>query len=77
MMAGGAALFVDGTGGAASALCAPYAPRLLTAPAPDTCSYLLRPDACLAWASRDGSLDGLPSALQRWFGAPPTHSVAA
>lgn len=76
-MAGGAALLVDGTGGAASALCAPYAPRVTSAPAPDACSYLLRPDACVAWTSRDGSLDGLQSALERWFGAPPTHSVAA
>ena len=79
LMAGGAALLVDGTGGAASALCAPYAPRVTTAPAPDGCSYLLRPDACVAWTSNDGcgSLDGLKSALERWFGAPPTHSVAA
>jgi 2-polyprenyl-6-methoxyphenol hydroxylase-like FAD-dependent oxidoreductase len=77
LMAGGAALLVDGTGGAASALCAPYAPRVMSAPAPDGCSYLLRPDACVAWTSADGSLHGLANALERWFGAPPTHSVAA
>lgn len=77
MMAGGAALLVDGTGGAASALCAPYAPRVLSAPAPDSSSYLLRPDACIAWARADGSLDGLPSALERWFGEPPLRRVAA
>jgi len=77
LMAGGAALLVDGTGGAASALGAPYAPRVTTAPALDTCSYLLRPDACVAWTSADGSIDGLQSALERWFGAPQTRGAAA
>jgi FAD binding domain-containing protein/aromatic ring hydroxylase-like protein len=76
LMAGGAALLVDGAGGAASALCAPYAPRVASAPAPDGCSYLLRPDACVAWTSADGSLDGLSGALERWFGA-PSKRVAA
>lgn len=77
LIAGGAALLVDGTGGAASALCASYAPRVMTASALDTCSYLLRPDVRVAWTSADRSTDGLQSALERWFGAPPTHSVAA
>ena len=30
-------------------------------------SMLIRPDACVAWASEDGSMDGLEEALRRWF----------
>jgi 2-polyprenyl-6-methoxyphenol hydroxylase-like FAD-dependent oxidoreductase len=76
LMADGAALLVDGTGGAASALCAPYAPRVTSAASPDGCSYLLRPDACVAWTSANGSTEGLSSALERWFGAPLTRVAA-
>jgi len=76
-MAKGAALLVDGTGGAASTLCAPYAPRVISAAAADARSYLLRPDACVAWTSDSASVEGLASALERWFGAPPTTRAAA
>jgi len=30
-------------------------------------SMLIRPDACVAWASEDNSTDGLEAALRRWF----------
>jgi hypothetical protein len=28
---------------------------------------LIRPDACVAWASEENSTDGLEEALRRWF----------
>lgn len=70
MMTRGAGLLIDGTGGAASALCEPLAPRVVCAPSADGASYLLRPDACVAWTAADGSVVGLEAALERWFGAP-------
>jgi hypothetical protein len=30
-------------------------------------SMLIRPDACIAWASEENSIDGLEEALRRWF----------
>jgi 2-polyprenyl-6-methoxyphenol hydroxylase-like FAD-dependent oxidoreductase len=30
-------------------------------------SMLIRPDACVAWAGEENSVDGLPEALCRWF----------
>jgi hypothetical protein len=30
-------------------------------------SMLIRPDACVAWAGEDNSIDGLEEALRRWF----------
>lgn len=77
LMSRGAALLIDGTGGVASALCEPYRPRVACAKAVDAHSYLLRPDACIAWTSADGSTAGLPAALERWFGAPSPCPVAA
>lgn len=77
LMAGGAALFIDGTGGAGRALCEPYGARLVCAPSSDGASYLLRPDACIAWTRADGSVAGLKDALERWFGAAPSYGAAA
>ncbi|WP_371326606.1 hypothetical protein [Collimonas sp. OK412] len=28
---------------------------------------LIRPDACVAWAGDEDSMDGLKEALRRWF----------
>jgi hypothetical protein len=28
---------------------------------------LIRPDACVAWAGEENSIDGLEEALRRWF----------
>ena len=39
-------------------------------------SMLIRPDACIAWASRDNSIDGLEQALRRWFKPAQDGSVA-
>jgi hypothetical protein len=30
-------------------------------------SMLIRPDACVAWAGEENSIDGLEEALRRWF----------
>ena len=30
-------------------------------------SILIRPDACIAWADEENSIDGLEEALRRWF----------
>jgi hypothetical protein len=30
-------------------------------------SMLIRPDACVAWAVAENSVDGLEEALRRWF----------
>jgi 2-polyprenyl-6-methoxyphenol hydroxylase-like FAD-dependent oxidoreductase len=30
-------------------------------------SMLIRPDACIAWAGKENSIDGLEEALRRWF----------
>jgi aromatic ring hydroxylase-like protein len=30
-------------------------------------SMLIRPDACVAWAGEENSIDGLEDALRRWF----------
>ena len=76
LMRGGAALLIDGTGGAASALAAAYAPRLATAASAAACSYLLRPDACIAWTSQTPSTQGLQATLERWLGAPKTPRPA-
>ncbi len=70
LMRDGAALLVDGTGGVAGDLVARYSPRLVAAPSADGYSYLLRPDACIAWTSETASIDGLAAALTRWFGTP-------
>lgn len=77
LMSRGAALLIDGTQGAASALCEPYRERVVCAPAADACSYLLRPDACIAWTSANGSTAGLPAALERWFGHPVSRPAVA
>ena len=39
-------------------------------------SMLIRPDTCIAWASRDDSTDGLEEALRRWFVTTLDESVA-
>jgi len=34
-------------------------------------SMLIRPDACVAWAGEDNSIDGLEETLRRWFSPAP------
>jgi hypothetical protein len=68
-------LMQDGMGVLLDASTGPKASRLVAATtqrircvAVDTGpSMLIRPDACVAWASEDGSTDGLEEALRRWF----------
>ncbi|WP_394846366.1 FAD-dependent monooxygenase [Pendulispora brunnea] len=73
LMHEGTGLLVDGTGGAASALAAPWSARVrvvrVTAVSPAS-SLLVRPDGCIAWTGDGADTAGLESALARWFGAP-------
>jgi 2-polyprenyl-6-methoxyphenol hydroxylase-like FAD-dependent oxidoreductase len=51
----------------ASTLVAAVTPRIRCVAVDTGPSMLIRPDACIAWASEDNSTDGLEQALRRWF----------
>ena len=51
----------------ASKLVAAVTPRIRCVTVDRGPSMLIRPDACIAWAGRDDSTDGLEEALRRWF----------
>jgi len=51
----------------ASRLVAAVTPRIRCVTVDRGPSMLIRPDACIAWAGRDDSTDGLEQALRRWF----------
>jgi 2-polyprenyl-6-methoxyphenol hydroxylase-like FAD-dependent oxidoreductase len=53
--------------GRASALVATITQRIRCVTVDRGPSMLIRPDACIAWADRDNSTDGLEQALRRWF----------
>jgi 2-polyprenyl-6-methoxyphenol hydroxylase-like FAD-dependent oxidoreductase len=58
----------------ASKLVAAITPRIRCVTVDAGPSMLIRPDACIAWAGRDNSTDGLEQALRRWF--KPTRDSA-
>jgi 2-polyprenyl-6-methoxyphenol hydroxylase-like FAD-dependent oxidoreductase len=60
----------------ASALVAAVTPRIRCITVDTGPSMLIRPDACVAWASDNNSTDGLEEALRRWF-KPTRHYAAA
>jgi 2-polyprenyl-6-methoxyphenol hydroxylase-like FAD-dependent oxidoreductase len=60
----------------ASRLVVAVTPRIRCVTVDTGPSMLIRPDACIAWASRDNSTDGLEEALRRWF-KPTRHDAVA
>lgn len=67
-MEDGRAVLVDATGGAAPAIAARWDMLVRCVPRRGGPSLLIRPDACIAWASDDDDMTGLDAALTRWFG---------
>jgi hypothetical protein len=68
LMLNGNGLLVDAVGGRASEISSRWAHRVHCVQVSGGVSMLLRPDACIAWASDDKTVDGLESVLERWFG---------
>ncbi len=68
LMLNGNGLLVDAAGGGASEIASKWAHRVRCVQVPGGVSMLLRPDACIAWASDGKTVDGLESVLERWFG---------
>jgi hypothetical protein len=60
----------------ASRLVAAVTPRIRCVTVDRGPSILIRPDACIAWAGRDNSTDGLEAALRRWFVPTKDDAVA-
>ena len=70
LMENGMGVLLDASGGnKASGLVAAVTTRIRCVPVDRGPSMLIRPDACIAWASDDHETDGLEEALGRWFGA--------
>jgi len=61
----------------ASRVVASVAPRIRCVTVDRGPSMLIRPDACIAWASRDNSTEGLEEALRRWFKPTRDKAVAS
>jgi hypothetical protein len=68
LMLRGNGLLVDAAGGGASEIASKWADRVRSVQVREGVSMLLRPDACIAWACDDNSVDGLESVLEHWFG---------
>ena len=51
----------------ASKLVAAITPKIRCVAVDTGPSMLIRPDACIAWAGEENSIDGLEEALRRWF----------
>lgn len=68
LMQDGMGILLDAsTEGKASKLVAPRTQRVRCVTVDTGYSMLIRPDACIAWASEGKSVDGLEEALCRWF----------
>jgi 2-polyprenyl-6-methoxyphenol hydroxylase-like FAD-dependent oxidoreductase len=61
----------------ASKFVAAITPRIRCVAVDTGPSMLIRPDACIAWAGRDNSTDGLEEALRRWFKPARDHAVVS
>jgi 2-polyprenyl-6-methoxyphenol hydroxylase-like FAD-dependent oxidoreductase len=68
LMRHGHGVLIDAGGGAAAGIADAWAARVQMVRVPCGTSLLVRPDGCVAWASDDEQVDGLDSALLRWFG---------
>jgi 2-polyprenyl-6-methoxyphenol hydroxylase-like FAD-dependent oxidoreductase len=68
LMQDGMGVLLDGsTEGKASRLVAASTLRIRCVAVDAGPSMLIRPDACVAWAEEENSIDGLEEALRRWF----------
>jgi 2-polyprenyl-6-methoxyphenol hydroxylase-like FAD-dependent oxidoreductase len=68
LMQDGAGVLLDASAdGKASGLVAAVTSRVRCAAVGKGPSMLIRPDACIAWAGDEDSVDGLEEALRRWF----------
>ena len=67
MQDGRGVLLDASTGGKASKLVAAATQRIRCVAVDTGPSTLIRPDACVAWAGEENSIDGLQEALRRWF----------
>jgi hypothetical protein len=68
LMRDGMGVLLDATTeGKATRLVAASTPRVVCVAIETGPSILIRPDACVAWAGEENSLDGLEEALRRWF----------
>ena len=68
LMQDGMGVLLDAsTEGKASRLVAASTQRIRCVAVDTGPSMLIRPDACVAWAGEENSIDGLEEALRRWF----------
>jgi hypothetical protein len=68
LMQDGMGVLLDAsTDGQASRLAAATTQRIRCVAVDTGPSMLIRPDACVAWAGEENSIDGLEEALRRWF----------
>ena len=68
VMQGGMGVLLDAsTERKASKLVAAITPKIRCDAVDTGPSMLIRPDACIAWAGEENSIDGLEEALRRWF----------
>ena len=68
LMQNGVGVLLDAsTDGRASKLAAAATHRIRCVAVGAGPSMLIRPDACIAWAGEENSIDGLEEALRRWF----------
>jgi 2-polyprenyl-6-methoxyphenol hydroxylase-like FAD-dependent oxidoreductase len=74
LMQDGMGVLLDAsTEGKASQLVAASTPRIRCVAVDTGPSMLIRPDACVAWAGEENSIDGLEEALRRWFIPAPDY----
>jgi hypothetical protein len=68
LMQDGMGVLLDAsTEGKASKLVAATTQRIRCVAVDTGPSMLIRPDACIAWAGKENTVDGLEEALRRWF----------
>ncbi|MBA8876519.1 FAD-dependent monooxygenase [Phyllobacterium myrsinacearum] len=75
LMQEGMGVLLDATGGKASKLVAATTQRVRCMTVDTGPSLLIRPDACIAWAGKENSTDGLEEALRRWFIPTPDNGA--
>jgi 2-polyprenyl-6-methoxyphenol hydroxylase-like FAD-dependent oxidoreductase len=73
LMSGGNAVVVDTDSGAAADIASAWEPHVRSVQARGGPSLFVRADGCIAWASDDGSVDGLAVTLAKWLGKPSKY----